>query len=42
MLLRSTTAFISCAVLGLDFSSPAVVLDAFAGLPRGFRPLPPP
>jgi len=29
-------------VLGLGFSSFAVALDAFAGLPRGFRPLPGP
>ena len=40
--LRSTTASISCVVLGLVFSSLALVLDAFAGLPRGFRPLPGP
>jgi hypothetical protein len=39
MLLRSTTASISCVALGLVFSSLAVALDAFAGLPRGFRPL---
>ena len=42
MLLGSTTASISCIVLGLGFSSFAVALDAFAGLPRGFRPLPGP
>jgi hypothetical protein len=42
MLLRSTTAFITCIVLGWSFPFLAVVLDAFSGLSRRFRPLPPP
>jgi hypothetical protein len=40
MLLRSITASIRYVVLGLVSSFLTVVLDAFAGLPCGFRPLP--
>ena len=39
MLLRSTTASISCVALGGLFSFLAGVLDAFSGLTRRFRPL---
>jgi hypothetical protein len=39
MLLRSTTVSIKHAALGSVFSLLAVVLDAFTGSPRGFRPL---
>jgi hypothetical protein len=42
MLLRSTTASINGVVLGWLFPFLAVVLDAFAGLSRRFRPLPRP
>src|SRR6185369_15616964 len=42
ILLRSTTASINCIVLGWVLPPIAVVLDAFTGLSRGFRPLLPP
>jgi len=42
MLLRSTTASISCVGLGWLFPFIAVVLDALTGIPPRFRPLLPP